>query len=236
MNYIIRSVPYPIWEVTIGEDPLFIGSGAENQLAPQHTTVSKQHAAIQIRDGALWLTDLKSSAGTIVNGIQVQQAELKPGDEVAFGESRWRVEGVTAQISPETSNVQPQKRYESIRGWLVLPAIGLIVTPIIGPILVYIEMSSIGNFHGIYQTIIVMNSFVNIILSIAAVILAVFFFQKKKFVPRWMTAFYWANAIWALLLCFISSFAIIDVRSIILSPIWAIYFAKSERVKGTFVN
>ena len=236
MNYILRSVPYPNWEITIGDNPLFIGSGAENQLAPQLTTVSKQHAVIQITDGALWVTGLKSIAGTFVNGIQVQKAELKPGDEVAFGESHWRVEGLAAPISPATSNVQPQKRYDSIGGWLVLPAIGLILTPIIGPILVFTDMSSIGNVQGIYQTIIVMNSIVQIILSIAAVILAVFFFQKKKFIPQWMTAFYLTNAIWVLLVGFMTSFAVIDVRSIIFSSIWAIYFAKSERVKGTFVN
>jgi len=109
MNYILRSVPYPNWEITIGDGPLFIGSGAKNQLAPQQPSVSEQHAVIQITDGTLWLTDLKSIAGTFVNGIQVQQAELKPGDEVAFGESRWRVDGMAAPISPVTSNVQHKR-------------------------------------------------------------------------------------------------------------------------------
>jgi FHA domain/DUF1707 SHOCT-like domain len=55
-------------------------------------TVSRKHARIRRRDGAWWLSDLGSMNGTYVNGARiVDDVEVRPGDEVAFGSALYRL-------------------------------------------------------------------------------------------------------------------------------------------------
>ncbi|CAN5445386.1 hypothetical protein BH10ACI2_BH10ACI2_05280 [soil metagenome] len=46
---------------------------------------SKQHAFIEARSDGFYITDNKSTNGTLVNGDKVESAKLKSGDEVQFG-------------------------------------------------------------------------------------------------------------------------------------------------------
>ena len=55
-------------------------------------SVSRQHAVIRHGDGAWWLSDLGSMNGTYVNGARiVDDVEIRPGDEVAFGAAAYRL-------------------------------------------------------------------------------------------------------------------------------------------------
>jgi len=62
-----------------------IGREADNLVQLPHEKVSKHHAVIlPARDG--WeIKDLQSTNGVLVNGKQVQSAELKDGDQVKIG-------------------------------------------------------------------------------------------------------------------------------------------------------
>ena len=53
-------------------------------------TVSRAHAVASYRDGTWSLRDLGSTNGTYVNGRRItDEAEVRPGDEVAFGAERY---------------------------------------------------------------------------------------------------------------------------------------------------
>jgi pSer/pThr/pTyr-binding forkhead associated (FHA) protein len=47
--------------------------------------VSRQHCAIETRDGVTMLRDLKSANGTVLNGHLVNEHALKNGDQVTIG-------------------------------------------------------------------------------------------------------------------------------------------------------
>lgn len=55
---------------------------------------SKQHAFIEARPDGYYLTDNKSTNGTMLNGSRIESAKLSPGDTIQFGRN-----GVTANVA-----------------------------------------------------------------------------------------------------------------------------------------
>jgi len=55
---------------------------------------SKQHAFIEARADGFYLTDNKSTNGTLVNGQRIESSRLNDGDEIQLGAN-----GVTARVS-----------------------------------------------------------------------------------------------------------------------------------------
>ncbi|MCL4805120.1 MAG: VWA domain-containing protein [Anaerolineae bacterium] len=70
---------FPLGEVTT------IGSGTENDVVLDESTVSGQHAKVRIEDGSFALFDLGSTNGTLVNGSTIARHVLADGDRVQFG-------------------------------------------------------------------------------------------------------------------------------------------------------
>lgn len=73
-------------------------------------SVSRQHALIEMREGACWLTDLGSSFGTTVNGEDIRgkgAQRVWPRDTVTVGETTLRVALVPAN---QTAPAQPVGR------------------------------------------------------------------------------------------------------------------------------
>ena len=67
---------------------LVLGRSPGCQLVFDDDTVSRRHAELRMTDGRWILRDLGSSNGTWVNGRQVMEAEVIPGDEVQLGGCR----------------------------------------------------------------------------------------------------------------------------------------------------
>jgi pSer/pThr/pTyr-binding forkhead associated (FHA) protein len=44
-----------------------------------------RHISIRLKDGKLYLTDLDTSTGTLVNGKEITRVELQDGDEIKVG-------------------------------------------------------------------------------------------------------------------------------------------------------
>ena len=62
---------------------LRIGAQADNDLVVDDETVSRHHAEVRARGGALEIEDLGSTNGTLVNGERIAQPQrLQPGDRV----------------------------------------------------------------------------------------------------------------------------------------------------------
>ncbi|UQX03630.1 DUF1707 and FHA domain-containing protein [Streptomyces sp. RerS4] len=72
--------------------PLRIGRDPGNGLRLSHTTVSRAHAELGLRDGMWILTDLGSTNGTTVNGRRVTGAAVvRDGDQIGFGNMTFRL-------------------------------------------------------------------------------------------------------------------------------------------------
>ncbi|MGA9533975.1 MAG: FhaA domain-containing protein [Anaerolineales bacterium] len=74
-------------------DEIRIGRLLENDLVIDTPTISRRHALIRLEHGRYVLYDLKSTAGTTVNGKLVAKVTLRPGDlitvadvEIVYGE------------------------------------------------------------------------------------------------------------------------------------------------------
>jgi serine/threonine protein kinase len=72
--------------ITIPEGaPLVAGRLSSCPIFLSDTHISRQHCQFQSGSGRLVVTDLNSTAGTLVNGRRITQYELKPGDIIQLG-------------------------------------------------------------------------------------------------------------------------------------------------------
>ncbi|MBD3342378.1 MAG: DUF2569 family protein [Candidatus Lokiarchaeota archaeon] len=149
------------------------------------------------------------------------------------------------QGNKSESFVDPELR--GIGGWLVLPAIGLIVMPIVGfgalimSFSLFPEVVAAG-----YGDMYAMELVANAGLLVFAIYAATWFFKKKSNAPSVIIRFLWFSIGLSILLLIIEILAKADefaaetalqlFRDIIAAVIWIPYFSVSKRVKATFVN
>ena len=101
--FILRSIENPRRYIQIGAMPFRIGRSSDNTLTLREKSVSRAHATIQLESGGLFLTDLNSTQGTFVNGVQVKRQRIKAGDVISFGTVQWKVEESTTGRSVSES-------------------------------------------------------------------------------------------------------------------------------------
>ncbi len=76
-----------------GEQPsLLIGRHERCDIVLRDPSVSREHARLVFRDHKWIIQDLRSRNGTIVNGARVGRSEIRPGDLLALGDERLRVD------------------------------------------------------------------------------------------------------------------------------------------------
>lgn len=151
---------------------------------------------------------------------------------------------------------------QGIGGWLILVAIGIVITPFrLGLLMVqtYPEIFTSGAWEalttegsGVYSPFwapfILGEILVNSIMLLAWLYIAYLFFSKKAALPKW----YIGLAVFGLVFVIADAFAIrlvvsdapifdADIvrelmRSLITVVIWVPYMLVSKRVKATFVN
>jgi len=92
-------------EVAIEHDTL-VGRHQEAGLVLKSAEISRRHAAFLLKDDVLWVQDLKSSNGTFVNDIRIDQDKmLMDGDIVQFASIKFSVLAPaksTSQIAENT--------------------------------------------------------------------------------------------------------------------------------------
>ncbi len=73
---------------------LTLGRGDTTEVSVPFEGVSRQHAEITVKGGTASLRDLGSTNGTAVNGAEVSEVMLEPGDRIQLGsvEFEYRVE------------------------------------------------------------------------------------------------------------------------------------------------
>jgi DNA-binding NtrC family response regulator len=77
-----------------------VGTSTENDLVLDDRSVSSRHARIEVLTGAVRVTDLGSTNGTLYLGARVQEALIPLGGEVTLGRSRLRF---TLPVTPLVS-------------------------------------------------------------------------------------------------------------------------------------
>jgi hypothetical protein len=70
---------------------IVIGRSSACELVVADDTVSRRHAALELRQGGWRIVDLGSTNGTWVNGRRVVEAEVLAGDELQLGAARFRI-------------------------------------------------------------------------------------------------------------------------------------------------
>ena len=146
-----------------------------------------------------------------------------------------------------------------IGGWLVLVAIGLMISPfLIGRTLfdiagamssdTWAALTTFGgaSYHALWAPLLLAELVVDLGLMVFAVLLLILFFQRRTCFPKLMIGFYIASALVQggdmLMSSLIPSSTVADkeyvtlVRVVIASIIWSAYMMKSRRVKATFVR
>jgi len=81
-------------ELALDGGPVTIGRGTENRIVIRDTRVSRYHGRLTVRQGMLVYTDLGSTNGTRVNGVEVDEVVLGAGDRIEIGDTVLVVESV----------------------------------------------------------------------------------------------------------------------------------------------
>ena len=160
----------------------------------------------------------------------------------------------------KNADAAPQQ-YDKIGGWLILVAIGLILAPIrllvvffkdLLPALSADSWSRLTTpgteaYHPLWAPLLLFEILGNCVFIVSPIIIAIFFFQKRRFVPRLIIVLLLANLVFvaidyfaADLIPFIAAQEDIGslvelIRVLIACAIWVPYFLVSKRVKGTFI-
>ncbi len=96
-----------VWDqgrATFGEGEHLLGRDPALEVCLDSSSVSRQHARVQIADGVAMLEDLGSKNGTFVNGQRITTAvRLCDRDQIGVGEVRLRFRILSAQPSTETT-------------------------------------------------------------------------------------------------------------------------------------
>lgn len=97
-----RSIPISGAKFVIGRD-------ASCQLRPASQAVSKQHCAIHIRNGQVWVEDFGSTNGTALNDTPIAgQLQAKDGDRIRIGPLEFRLQ-VIPTPTPADGTPLPNK-------------------------------------------------------------------------------------------------------------------------------
>lgn len=71
---------------------LIVGRASMCELSLEDDKMSRQHFALEYRDGSIFLTDLQTTNGTAVNGVPVQKShKLNPYDVITAGSLQMRI-------------------------------------------------------------------------------------------------------------------------------------------------
>jgi hypothetical protein len=165
-------------------------------------------------------------------------------------------------VAPEEGAEEPRvgEGPRGIGGWLLLPLLGLIVTPIrVGYSLVadYIPFFRESwpvltdpndlSYHPLWAPLIIYEVLGDAVLALTALLGLVLMFRRDRRLPKLMVALYSFNAIYiavdTAVAAQIPALAGSDdfsasqdlIRAVVAAGIWIPYFLMSKRVKNTFV-
>ncbi len=128
--------------------------------------------------------------------------------------------------------MEQKEKLKGLGGWLILPAIGLIINSLA---LSYFSLESF--------MIILLEDFSFILFFVLDVAGACFFiyttvlfFKEKRNLPKWMIFVLWYQFIYVIILSISTEGYSNVLGSLAAAWIWTSYFRESKRVKNTFIK
>jgi len=100
-SIVIASGPMAGSEVLLEKTRVTLGRSAGADVVLDHSSISSEHAALELCEDGYRLRDLGSTNGVFVNGAQVSAADLKHGDRFELGALAFRY------VVAERENVPP---------------------------------------------------------------------------------------------------------------------------------
>jgi hypothetical protein len=82
----------PDVEFVLFGSPVLVGRAEFVDVRIEDERVSRHHCEIGSINGTLWVRDMGSTNGVLVNGFHKTQSHLVPGDHLTIGETSFRVE------------------------------------------------------------------------------------------------------------------------------------------------
>ncbi len=159
---------------------------------------------------------------------------------------------------PKLPETVPAKQYKGLGGWLILPGLGLILSPLVLGFAIYqiimlflndaawSAITTVGSPQYIpnIAPLVIAEFLVNIAFFFFSLVLLYLFFKESRLIPKLMIIFYALSAVFVVLDLLVGSMVVnshVDVdigsiRAILTALIWIPYFMMSKRVKQTFVN
>jgi hypothetical protein len=96
---------------------IIAGRSTEADLVLSDDAVSRKHARFHAARGRIWVRDLGSRNGTLVNGASVTHRCLRPGDRIAIGSSLARIETKdAADVAQRKAGEQRRRRPNDAAG------------------------------------------------------------------------------------------------------------------------
>src|SRR6478609_8601693 len=90
---------------TLTQDIIKVGKLSSSHLRIDDESVSRMHAVIEIASATeIYIIDLGSTKGTIVNGQKVNKCRIQSGDEIVLGDTKLLVSiGAAVSAAPEAA-------------------------------------------------------------------------------------------------------------------------------------
>lgn len=137
--------------------------------------------------------------------------------------------------------------YTKIGGWLILVAIGLVLSAI--SVLLYISSDILPAFRAVsasqasseLRIYLFLELVLNLSLLVYIIYVIVLFFKRRTATPKLVISLYILNFVFIIMDLFVfksiseSQWTFVIIYSVVSSLIWIPYFLVSKRVKGTFV-
>lgn len=92
-------------EYELEQEQTTVGRGPGVSLAFDDTTMSREHAAFEVRGDSMYLRDLASTNGVHVNGGKVLDTELKHGDRIELGDHQFQFVLEPRQRAPKAYEI-----------------------------------------------------------------------------------------------------------------------------------
>jgi TonB family protein len=94
----------PLGEQTLSQEIIKIGRLATSDVRLEDDKVSRMHAVIEVTaPGEVFIIDLGSASGTLVNGEKVNKRKLQTGDQIQVGNKRVHIDIITGTVAMASS-------------------------------------------------------------------------------------------------------------------------------------
>ena len=100
LELIVTVGPLKDRRFSVPADGIRLGRSSSCEISIPDPALSRNHCLFETRDGGLWVTDLASANGTIVNDVQLgpDSQRLQLGDVVLVGDSALQVVAAEGKI------------------------------------------------------------------------------------------------------------------------------------------